>query len=138
MLILICCSVAQSKKVKMGTCRSRKNSDHFQTTKRRIPRMASPTQIPRKMTTGNGCFLQTRHSESFYGYAFLAGKQMRGNIICEEKDQRKKTCITSVMLASRKYSNNWKLFIALESLSTITSRNNLSCIVSIANLGVKS
>lgn len=28
------------------------------------------------------------------------------------------------MLASRKYSNNWKLFIALESLSTTTSRNN--------------
>lgn len=123
----------------MGTCRSRKNSDHFQTTKRRIPRMASPTQIPRKMTTGNGCFLQTRHSESFYGYVFFGWKtNAREHYHCEEKDQRKKTCITSVMLASRKYSNNWKLFIALESLSTITSRNNLSCIVSIANLGVKS
>ena len=97
MLILICCSVAQPKKVKMGTCLSRKNSDHFQTTKRRIPRMASPTQIPRKMTTGNGCFLQTRHSESFYGYAFLAGKQMRGNIISVKRKTKEKRLALPVL-----------------------------------------
>ena len=84
MLILICCSVAQPKKVKMGTCRSRKNSDHFQTTKRRIPRMASPTQIPRKMMM-------------IYGYAFLAGKQMRGNIITVKRKTKEKRLALPVL-----------------------------------------